>query len=86
MPWHGYPVVDIASNNQVNVESSMNKDDAIRILESSIPVFDRAAKVESFYFPERRSMIRNGIRDYKSAVKYIKKELQARESVEKGNV
>ena len=83
MPWHGYPVVDIASNNQVNVESSMNKDDAIRILESSIPVFDRAAKVESFYFPERRSMIRNGI---KAAVKYIKKELQARESVEKGNV
>ena len=70
----------------MNVESSMNKDDAIRILESSIPVFDRAAKVESFYFPERRSMIRNGIREYKSAVKYIKKELQARESVEKGNV
>ena len=83
MPWHGYAVVDIASNNQVNVESSMNKDDAIRILESSIPVFDRAAKVESFYFPERRSMIRNGIREYKAAVKYIKKELQARESAHK---
>lgn len=57
----------------------MNNKDAIRILESSIPVFDRAAKVEAVHSPERRSMIRNGIREFKAAVRYVKKEFPTRE-------
>ena len=59
----------------------MNNKDAIRILESAIPVFDRAAKVEAVHSPERRAMIRNGIRELKAVVKHIKKELSTRDRV-----
>lgn len=57
----------------------MNNENALRILISAIPVFDRAARVEATHHPEMRSSIRNGVREYKAAVKYIKKQIQPRD-------
>ena len=57
----------------------MDNETAIQILDRAIPVLDRAAKVEAVHSPEMRSMIRGGIREYKAAVKHLKKELRTRD-------
>jgi hypothetical protein len=58
----------------------MDNENALRILKQAIPVLERAAAMERVHAPERRALIRKGIREYKAAYKYLAKQLSSNKS------